>query len=140
MAFSHGSKAKFSLDNNAGTLTDISAYITGISMPRSIDTAEVSVMGNTAKQYVTGLEDGTFSLDIKFDPVIDALLDGIKFGITGGGTVSFRYDPAGSTTGLPRYSGECWLTGYEVGTDVGDAATISVSLQTTGGITRSTVP
>ena len=44
-------------------------------MPRSLDTADVSVLGNTAKQYVTGLEDETISLGIKYDPTIDALLD-----------------------------------------------------------------
>lgn len=140
MAFGHGSKAKFRLDNNAGTLTDLSNYTSGVSMPRSVDTAEVSVLGNTAKQYVPGLEDATLSVDFREDPVVDAHLDGIKFGITGGASVTFQYDPQGSTSGLPRFGGECWLTSFELNTDVGDAGTISASFQITGGVTRTTVP
>lgn len=140
MPFSHGSKAKVSLDNSAGTLTDISSYVTNISMPRSLDTSDASVLGLTSKQYVVGMDDATVSLDCKFDPVIDALLDGIKYGTAAGTSLTLRYDPQGSTTGLPRYTMECWLTSFEVNTPIGDVASISVSLQVTGGITRSTVP
>lgn len=138
MAFSHGSKAKFSLDNAGGTLTDISDYVAGVSLPRSLDVADVSVLGDTAKQYVTGLEDATITLDIKYDPVIDAHLDGIKNGLTAGGTISFQYDPQGTGSGLPRFTGECWLTGYDVNTGVGGEATANATLQVTGGVTRAT--
>jgi hypothetical protein len=140
MAFRHGSKAVFRLDNNAGSLQDLSAYISSISMPFEMDTASIDVMGGTYKQSVTGLAGGSISLQGKFDPVLDAHMNGILFGITGGASVSYQYDPQGATTGLPRYSGEAWLTSYEATTDVGDAGSWSAQLQTTGTITRGTVP
>ena len=138
MAFSHGSKAKFQLKNAAGSLTDISAYITSISMPHAIESADVSVMGNTAKQFVVGLEDGSISIDWKVDPVIEILLDGIKFGITAGGPSAFQYDPQGTATGLSRYSGNCFLTSYNIDTSVSDSAKGTATLQITGAITRVT--
>lgn len=141
MAFSHGSKAKISVDNAAGTLTDISSYVSSIGMPQSLDTASVDVMGSTSKQSVTGLSEGTVTLDGKFDPTLDALMDGIKYGLTAGGMITIRYDPQGnSATGLPRYTMEAWLTSYEVSTDVGDAASWTATFSVTGAITRSTTP
>lgn len=140
MAFTHGSKAKVRLDNAAGALQDITGFTTNVSLPRSIDTAETTVLGLTAKTYIVGLEDGTISLSGKFDPTIDLQLDAAKFGLAAGGTLSFQYDPQGSTTGLPRYSAEVYITSYEVSADVGAELTWSANLQVSGGVTRSTVP
>jgi hypothetical protein len=135
MAFKHGSKATFRIDNNAGTLQDLSAYISSISMPFEIDTASIDVMGSTYKQSVTGLAGGQISIQGKFDPIPDAHFNGILFGITGNATVSFEYKPQGGSS--PVYTGECWLTSYEATTDVGDAGSFSAQLQTTGTITRA---
>lgn len=150
MPFAHGSKAKFRLDNAAGTLTDISSYVTSVSLSNELDTADVSVMGNTAKQFVVGLSGGSISLEGKFDPVIHAQLAAIVANngtITGGNTLEWQYDPQGSTTGLPRLSGAsaasgsgCYLTSYEINTDVGDGGSWSATLQVTGAVTVGTVP
>jgi len=135
MAFKHGSKATFRLDNNAGSLQDLSTYISSVGMPFEMDTASIDVMGGTYKQSVTGLAGGSISLQGKFDPVLDAHMNGILFGITGGASVSFEYKPQGGSS--PVYTGECWLTSYEVTTDVGDAGSWSATLQTTGTISRA---
>jgi hypothetical protein len=139
MAFMHGSKATFSLDQfSPATLVNLSTYISSISFPVEMDTASIDVMGGTYKQSVTGLAGGTISLQGKYDPTLDAHMNGILFGVTGGASVSFQYDPQGTSSGRPRYTGECWLTSYEVTTDVGDAGSWSATLQTTGTITRAT--
>jgi hypothetical protein len=135
MAFKHGSKATFSLDNNAGTLQPLSTYISSISFPEEMDLASIDVMGGTYKQSVTGLAGGSISLQGKYDPTLDAHMNGILTGTTGGASVSFSYWPQGA--GGPVYTGECWLTSYEVSTDVGDAGTWSANLQTTGTISRA---
>lgn len=144
MPFAHGSKAKFRLDNAAGTLTDISMYVTSVGLSNELDTADVSVMGNTAKQFVVGLSGGSISLEGKFDPVIHTQLTAIVANngtITGGNTLEFQYDPQGTGAGLPRFAGAsgtstgCFLTNYEVSTDVGDGGTWSATLQITGAVT-----
>lgn len=135
MAFVHGKSAVFKLDDSGGTLRDISAYLEEVSMPRSIETAEVTTFGSSAKSYITGLTDATISLSGKFDSVSDGYLAGV---VGQSATISFEYGPAGSTAGLIKYTGECIMTSYEVGATVGDAVTASVELQVTGTITRTT--
>ena len=135
MAFVHGKSAVFKLDDSGGTLRDISAYLEEVSMPRSIETAETTTFGSSAKSYITGLTDATISLTGKFDATADGYLAGV---VGQSATLSFEYGPAGSTGGLIKYSGECIMTSYEVGATVGDAVTASVELQVTGAITRGT--
>ena len=135
MAFVHGKSAAFKLDNAAGSLVDYSAYLEEVSMPRSIETAETTTFGSSAKSYITGLSDETISISGKFDSAADATLAAV---LGQAATLSFEYGPAGSTAGLIKYSGECIMTSYEIGASVGDAVTASVELQVTGVITRGT--
>ncbi len=135
MAFVHGKSAVFKLDDSGGTLRDLSAFLDEVSFPRSIETAEVTTFGNSAKAYITGLTDATISLSGKFDSTADGYIAGV---LGQSATLSWEYGPAGSTGGLIKYSGEAIVTSYEVGASVGDAVTGSVELQVTGTITRGT--
>jgi len=135
MAFVHGKSAAFKLDNSSGSLVDYSAYLEEVSMPRSIETAETTTFGSSAKSYITGFSDATISISGKFDSAADATLAAV---LGQAATLSFEYGPAGSTAGLIKYSGECIMTSYEIGASVGDAVTASVELQVTGTITRGT--
>jgi len=135
MAFVHGKSAAFKLDNSSGSLVDYSAYLEEVSMPRSVETAETTTFGSSAKSYITGLSDATISISGKFDSAADATLAAV---LGQAATLSFEYGPAGSTAGLIKYSGECIMTSYEIGASVGDAVTASVELQVTGTITRGT--
>lgn len=133
--FTHGSKAVFKLDDAAGTLTDISAYITSVSFPRNADTVEVTTLGDTDKEYIAGLKDATISIEGIFDPAIDAIFDAA---LGASATKSFEYGPQGSTTGNVKYTGECICTSYEPETGVDGAGTFSAELQVSGVITRGT--
>ena len=135
MPFVHGKSAVFKLDDSGGTLRDLSSYLEDVSFPRSIDTAETSTFGSSAKSYIVGLTDATISLSGKFDATADGYLAGV---VGQAATLSFEYGPAGSTGGNVKYTGECIMTSYEVGATVGDAVTASVELQVTGAITRTT--
>jgi hypothetical protein len=137
MAFRHGKNASFKLDNNAGTLTDISTYLDEVSLPRSIETAETTTFGvaSGAKTYVTGLNDSTISIGGKWDSVVDALLAGI---VGRDDTVSFEYGPEGTAATRIKYTGEAILTSFEVGSPVGDIVTFSADLQISGPVTRGT--
>jgi hypothetical protein len=143
MPFSHGSKAKIRVDNAAGSLQDLSPYTKSVSMPTNLDTQDASVLGNTFKTYVVGLSDATVSLEGSFDPVVDAQMDALRAAggsLTGGGTISIQYDPQGSTTGLPRYSTEAFLTSYETSAGVDGIASWSAEFQCSAAVTRTTVP
>lgn len=133
MAFVHGKSAVFKLDNSSGNLVDYSAFLEDISFPRSIETAETTTFGSSAKSYITGLTDATVSLSGKFDATADATLAAVIGQAT---PLDFEYGPAGSTVTFIKYSGTCIMTSYEVSATVGDVVTATVELQVTGAITR----
>ena len=134
--FVHGSVGVFQLGTAAapGTPTAISTFLTSVSFPFGVDTAEITTLTATAKSYLAGLEDATISIEGKFHATVDAHLNGIRRLAT----IAFVYGPAGSATGSPRYSGTCMLTSYEVEGGVDDAASFSAEFQVIGLITRGT--
>jgi len=141
MAFVHGKKSLFKLDDSGGTLQDLSAFCEEVSLSRDIETAEVTTFGDDAKEYITGLTDATISLSGKFDSANASAIDPVLSGILGqAATVTYNYrissDAIAATN--PEYQGEAILTSYEVAGSVGDAVTFSAELQCTGAITRAT--
>lgn len=137
MAFVHGKSAVFKLDNSSGSLVDYSSYLNDLSLSRDIETAETTTFGvaGSAKTYIVGLSDATFSISGLFDATADGTLAGV---LGQSATLSFEYGPAGSTAGLIKYSGECIMTSYEISAAVGDAVQASADFQVTGAITRGT--
>lgn len=137
MAFAHGKLGFFSLDDSGGTPRDLSTYLNDISMPRDIETAETTTfsVAGSAKTYIVGLTDSTISISGLFDPTADGYLAGVV-GQTA--SLSFVYGPAGNTGGFVKYTGECFVTSYEVSSSVGDVVQASASMQVTAAITRTT--
>lgn len=138
--FRHGKNSNFQLDNSAGSLVDLSTYINEVSFPREIETGETTAFGQSAKSYIVGLSDATFSVSGMFDATIDAHITGVISALDAGtlATASFVYGPESSTSTRIKYSGECLITSYEVSGAVGDVVTFSMDLQCTGAITRGT--
>jgi len=141
MAFIHGKKSVFKIDNSSASPIDISAFCEEVSLSRDIETAEVTTFGDDAKEYITGLSDATVSFSGKFDAGTASAVDPVLSGILGqDATVSWAYrvNSASVSTTNPEYQGEGILTSYEVSGGVGDAVTFSAELQCTGAITRAT--
>jgi hypothetical protein len=132
MSFSHGNDAELKVQNAAGVLTDISTYLTSISMPREIEANETSTMRVRDRTYVPGLRNRTVSFEGRWDPTLDALLDGIT-----GMVRTFEYSPAGAGVGLVTYAGSLILTSYEPSTPHDDVADWSAEGQVTGAVTRT---
>ena len=140
MAFKPGYLGYFSLDNAAGTPTDISGYLDNISVPQSADTLDVSVMGDTSKQFIAGMTDGDqISISGPYDATIHTHLTGCK-AAQAAGTASFTYDwgPGGSVSGQAKVSGEVLVVGYELSNSTGGRAEYSATLQVTGTVTNGT--
>lgn len=137
MAFVHGSKSLISIDNAAGVLQPLSTFIMSVSFPQSIDTAESSTLGTTAKTYVVGLSDATVSVEGRFDAVPDAHFSALR-GIAV--TTTIQWDPQGAGTGNPRYTVEGILTAYSASADIGDVGSFSAEFQCTGPVVRTVLP
>lgn len=130
MAFVHGKNATFSLDNAAGTLVDLSDYVTDVTFDRSIDTAEVSVMGLDDKQYIAGMRGATMSINGPWETTVDSHMEGV---LGHANTLTFNYSPDGTIV----YSGECHLVSYNSSSPLSAAATWTSQIQITGAVSRA---
>jgi hypothetical protein len=137
MAFVAAKNSAFKLDNAAGSLVDISAYIDSISgITNTTDMLDTTTFGAASKTFAGGLRNGdTISLSGKWDSTLNTQLSAL-LGLATSST--FEYSPAGTSGGLVKISGECFVASYEVSSSVADLVTFSVSLQITGAVTFGT--
>jgi hypothetical protein len=132
--FVHGKSTNFTLDDTSGTVRNISDTVTSVDFPDTIDTAETTAFGSSAKSYIVGLADATLSVS----GIWDATVDGYIAGGAEPASRSFVFGPAGSTAGNVKYTGEAIVTSYSISNPVGDVVTYSLDLQVTGAVTRTT--
>ena len=65
--FRHGKSVKVYVDE-----FDFSSYFNDVSAATTVETAETSTFGSSAKEYIPGLMDGTVSLSGLFESTADA--------------------------------------------------------------------
>lgn len=133
--FRHGKNTVFKIDDSGGTLRNISDVLNSVSFPREVETLETTSFGSTNRSYVVGFQDATISIEGSFDATVDGYLAGVVGSET---SLSFEYGPEGSTNGFVKFTGECYLTSYEVSGGVGDIVAFTAEFQVTGAITRGT--
>ena len=134
MAFVHGKDAYFSLDTS-GTLDNLTTYLTDISFPETVETVDVTTLGDSAKEYIVGLKDATISLSGNWNLTWDQLVDGI---VGSASSSTFEYGPNANASPKVKYTGEAFVTNYTVTSGIGDAVKFSLDLQVTGAVTRGT--
>lgn len=142
MAFTHGKDAVFSLDDSGGTLRAVKAYLSSVTgLPGARNLSEVTAFGDSGQKNIPGLAVNNFSIaghaDFASATAIGQLLNGLRSTTA---TSSFEYGPEGSTTGKTKYSGECWMTDFEVGAQVADKVSITASFAVDGTVTVGTYP
>jgi predicted secreted protein len=136
MAFAHGKDGYFALGTSGspGTAADISEFLDGVDFPQVVDLDDTTTFGKGSRTYLVGLKDATISSNGNFDPTVDAALAGV-YGLTT--AVAYVYGPAGNAAGAVSYAGTCFVTTYATSTGVDSKVTFSLSMQSTGDVTRS---
>lgn len=142
MAFTHGKDAVISLDDSGGTLRAIKAYLNQVTgLPGARNYSETTAFGDGGQKQIPGLAVSNFSIaghaDFASATAIGQLLNGLR---TTTATSSFEYGPEGSASTKVKYSGECWMTDFEVGANVADKVSISASFVVDGLVTVGTYP
>lgn len=137
MAFKQGRVTKFFLDNSAGTLIDLSAYVDHVDVPEDQEMHDTTTFGKNARTFLPGLRSGTVSISGKWDTVIEAHMAGL-LALQTGASATFEYGPEGNTTGNRRITGECFLTKYEPPAQVDGVTPFTAEFQVTDTITRNT--
>lgn len=137
MAFNHSLSAVVKLDNDSASLTDYTDYMSNWSFPRSVATAEVSILGEVFAQFVSGLKGGTFSVSGPYDPTFMTILN-TSYTNGSGTTKTLEVSPAGTGSGAQKITAEVFVTNISLDADVGSAMTYSAEFQVTGTITLGT--
>ena len=137
MSFRHGKLSYFSI-GTLGALhvpTNISSYLTEVSMARPVDTSETSTFGSQAKTFVIGLYSSTFTTRGRWDDTLDAIIAPLLGLET---AVGFCYGPGGNASGRRRIVGIAYITDYSPSGSTGDMVGISLNAQVTGAVASST--
>ena len=114
--------------------TDISSYVTSVTLGSTYDVVETTAFGNTARTRVAGLADNSVTFEFNQDYAAGALEATIY--PTLGTAVSVTVRPiAGST---PAYSFSALVSEWTpLNGAVGELATASVTWPISGAITKS---
>lgn len=140
MAVEHGKNSYFQLEDSGGsTLRNLTTYLTDVTFSTEQDEAQTTTKGQTWETYLQGHTRGTIELTGRWDPTVTTGPDAVLFPLlTDTGTCGFEWGPDGNTAGEVKYSGECFLTAYEITSPLADIVGFTASLRITGTITRGT--
>ena len=120
-------------------VTDISSYVTSVTLGSTFDVVETTAFGNTARTRVAGLADNSVSIEFNQDYAAGAL-ESVIFP-TLGTAVSVTVKPvAGAvTTANPAYSFSALVSEWTpLNGAVGELATASVTWPISGTISKTT--
>ena len=124
--FQHGIKAELALTTPALVLT---GYIEDGSMDLSRELAEIRVWGADSVERVAGLYSVNFTANGAWDPTLDA---GLFSAFMNGAEVVLQFKP----DGVVIYNCNAWISAYSQSHSSGDKSTYSLTLQSTGNLTR----
>lgn len=122
--------------------TDISSYVTSVTLNSSFDVVETTAFGNTARTRVAGLADNSVTFEFNQDYAAGALEAVINGSPTTLGTaVSITVKPVAGTvtTSNPAYSFSALVSEWTpLNGAIGELATASVTWPISGVITKTT--
>ena len=128
--------ARIVLTNVAVTFgtTDISSYVTSVTLGTTLDVVETTAFGNTARTRVAGLADNSVALEFNQDYATSALEATIYPTI--GTAVSMTVRPVAGAS--PAYTFSALVSEWTpLNGAVGELATASVTWPISGVITKS---
>jgi len=132
-----GKNSTFKLDNAAGSLQNLSSFITDISgINNTTAMIDTTTLGDSSIEFTPGLRNGdTITITGNYDATPNTHFTALLGQST---TSTFEYSPAGDTAGLPKVSGECWITSYQPSSAVADVVKFTATLQISGAVTWGT--
>lgn len=130
MGFRHGKDGQALVSSY-----DLSSYFNEMSSSQTIETAETTAFGNSAKTYITGLNDGTISFSGMFDGSTDAVAEVFEDIIANGSTtvITLAHD-GGLTQGNSCVMAQAKQTSYDITVPVADVVALSGEFQVTEGL------
>jgi hypothetical protein len=137
MPFRHGKNTIFKMGTAGDPTTpvDVTTYLSEVSFPQEVETAETTTFGIGARTYVIGLTNSSASISGMFESSFDQHINEV---IGMEEPLTFEYGPEGPGTGRIFYRGTGYITSYEKSGGVGDMVSASLDFQVSGPVTRGT--
>ena len=132
MATTKGSSGVVKLAVSGGSVAAM-GEVRSFTLSESADTIEDSVMGDTARTYLSSLTSATLSMDVYWD---DA--DAVQLVMDSGAGLDWELYPTGTGTGAKYYSGGGILTSKEITASFDGMVEGSFELQVSGAVTEAT--
>ena len=128
--FRHGKNVNVFIDE-----FDFSTYFNDASASTSVDTAETSAFGTSAKTYITGHRDGTVSLSGMFEGTASTGTDEFFDNALGNTTKALVIvAPEGNSVGAGAIVLEADDTSYEVSSAIADVVQVSAEFQSSDAV------
>lgn len=119
---------------------DFSSYFNDMTATSSVDTAETSTFGTSAKSYVTGHQDGTVSLGGYFESTDSVGTDQYFASKLAGATKQkVIVMPGGHSNGARAVLIESDTTSYEISSPIADVVGASAEFQASDGVEHGVV-
>ena len=132
MATTKGSSGVVKLAVDGGSVAAM-GEVRSFTLDETADTIEDSVMGDTARTYLSSLTSATLSMDVYWD---DA--DAVQLVMDASADLDWELYPTGTGTGEKYYSGGGILTSKSLTASFDGMVEGSFALQVSGAITEST--
>ena len=119
---------------------DLSDHIRSVTINYGAEILDKTAMGDSSRTRLAGLKD--WSVDIEFNQDFAAAeVDATLFSLVGSTdfTIAIRPTSTGASATNPNFNGRCLLETYPpLGNAVGELATVSITFQGDGDLTRGT--
>ena len=132
MATTKGTSGVVKLAVSGGSVAAM-GEVRSFTLSESADTIEDSVMGDTARTYVSSLTSATLSMDVYWD---DA--DTVQLVMDASADLDWELYPTGTGTGEKYYSGSGVVTSKEISASFDGMVEGSFELQVSGAVTEGT--
>jgi hypothetical protein len=119
--------------------TDVSSYVSSITLSTSLDVVDTTSFGNTSRTRVAGLADNQVTIEF-FQDFGSGLLESIVYPTIGTSAAMVIKPVAGTTTTTnPQYSFNALVSEWQpLSGAVGELSTASVTWPISGTITKAT--
>jgi len=119
--------------------TDISSFVSSVTLSTSLDVVDTTSFGNTARTRVAGLADNQITVEF-FQDFASGQLESVVFPTIGTSAAMVIKPVSGSTTAVnPQYSFNALVAEWQpLSGAVGELATASVTWPISGAITKAT--
>ena len=124
--------------------TDLSAYVTSVTLSQEFDQLEITAMGDLGHKYVAGLENSSISIEFNADFAASSVNQTINGATAGNGlvgsTASLTIIPSKSgTVGAdnPLYTATCFVSQWPQVFSVSELAMVSVTWPVNGNVTKA---